>query len=190
LPVTLRYTPDPRAVFKLAVKLSEDNQDLLEELAFYFADQIRLNFDLQGRGDPWPPRQVPNIAGILDDLNRGNPIRDSRFEDRPALVDTSALRNSIFGTVQGKQSIQIGANLDYADLMLKGGERTIPITPTARRNLFAVKDSDPRLEELGWIFNTHRPQSVTVDVQGRNFMEIMPEDFDNAVAIVEDHLNQ
>mgnify|MGYP006908281628 CR=1 FL=1 len=38
----------------------------------------------------WPPRAVPNIAGIVGDLNVGRRPPSRRFQARPALIDTGS----------------------------------------------------------------------------------------------------
>ena len=65
-------------------------------------------------GEDWAPRRVPNVLGIIADLDRGRIPPARRFQPRPALEDGGRLKRSIRFRVVGKSTVEIGSNLDYA----------------------------------------------------------------------------
>lgn len=86
-------------------------------------------------GSAWPGRMNPNIPGILSDLARGASIKARRFEDRPAVVDTGHVRQSIAYIVESLDTVKIGTALDYAKFHQFGLERVIPITKAMKDGL-------------------------------------------------------
>lgn len=110
--------------FKLVTK----DKKFLEKLKKFFGLEKRLknaigldavafsqdsfrNQGLYKKGE-WPARKTPNLAGIWRDLNTGQQVKTRRFDPRPALVDTGALRNSItFHWYEDK--MKLGTNRRY-----------------------------------------------------------------------------
>jgi len=93
-------------------------------------------FELQEwDGKRWPERSVPNLPGVLRDLERGPSIQQKRFESRPALVDTGFLKDSIEYALVGNDTLRIYSSEKYAQLHQEGGEWSMPVTETAKRNL-------------------------------------------------------
>jgi phage gpG-like protein len=147
-----------------AGRISEIRKNLAPEAMLRSLERVRVlmvgrtqhAFDTQGRpGSTWKPRRVPNVAGILKDLERSaaTPPR-RRFEPRPAAIDTGALRASITGRIVGTESVEYGSKLAYADSVQLGKAGRVEITPTARRNLAAlVKRRRDLQKSLGWLFN-------------------------------------
>jgi phage gpG-like protein len=89
--------------------------------AMMAADSQQAFKDQRFGGEPWPPRRVPSVMGVIADFAAGKkspPAR--RFEGRPALVDTGALRRSITYETDGK-TVSVGSNLPYADTHQTGG---------------------------------------------------------------------
>lgn len=105
-------------------------------------------------GIRWPERYpndgAPkiNYAGALTDLNRGQAPKARRFQDRPALIDTSKLRRSLQFSVSGF-SVEEGSPLSYAGRLNRGSAATgsvsvIPVTSTAKKKLSDVLRSARR----------------------------------------------
>ncbi len=77
---------------------------------------------------PWAPRRVPNVPGVLADLAAGSTPKSRRFVDRPALIDTGRLRDSIAWRPIGRDKIEVGTVVPYADLHQQGGVTTVTVT--------------------------------------------------------------
>lgn len=100
-----------------------------------FAAGARRAFDAQGRGnEKWPPRSVPSLAGIVQDLSAGTSVDPARFEARPALVVSGRLRGSIRFDVTG-DSVQLRATAPYASLHEHGGTSRQQLTPEIGKRL-------------------------------------------------------
>lgn len=92
-------------------------------------------------GIPWEARYPNqngaklNIAGALKDAEAGaSAPKARRFQDRPAAIDTGALKNSISYTVSG-DSVIVGTTNPHAQITQEGGETAIPITDAMRRTI-------------------------------------------------------
>ena len=130
-------------------------KQILTAIGAYLTARSQAAFKDQSFGGvAWPERHVPNIAGIVSDLNAGatNPKR-RRFVPRPALVDTGALRRSISWQVQGS-SVVVGTALPYASVHQVGGvTKPIPLTFQGKVGLIDLLHRKPKLREsLGFLF--------------------------------------
>jgi phage gpG-like protein len=130
-------------------------------------------------GFPWRPRRVPNVAGIVADLNAGRTPPKRRFEPRPALVDTGKLRQSLAVRVV-TDAVEVGTVLPYAALQQAGGKTTIQLKPEARGSLANLLRKRPELgKALGGLLR--RPRR-TVKVPARPFVGITPKEADDLAA--------
>lgn len=131
---------------------------VLARFGTWWVQQMRSAFRTQGRGKPWAPRRVPNYPGALRDLEGGPNIKGRRFDERPALIDTGRLRDSIAWRFLGPARIEGGTTVPYASLQQLGGISTVRITETMRANLAkwlkrrGKKDPEAR-RSWGWLFN-------------------------------------
>ena len=137
---------------RIRVRTEVDRGDTLEGVEKILADPARLlthigligtayaqqAFEEQRLGDiPWAPRAVPNVAGIVRDVNSGKNPGPNRFEDRPALVDTGVLQSSIAHEVLDDDTVEVGTTVPYADVHQRGGTVDRPLlTPVGRRQLW------------------------------------------------------
>ena len=122
---------------------------LLKQVGALMLAQAQRAFIDQKLGtQPWkaryPNQAAPklNIAGALMDLQNGANIKDRRFVDRPAVIDTSHLRQSLsdrHGHLQmlGMWSVEVGTVVLYGGIHQWGGTNTIPITKAIFNNLAA-----------------------------------------------------
>ncbi len=95
---------------------------ILKFLAEDAVQYSQANFERQSTfGIKWKPRAVPNLHGIINDINEGRkpPIR--RIDPRPALIDTGMLRRSITYELSSTTSVRIGTNKPYAKVHQLGG---------------------------------------------------------------------
>lgn len=121
----------------------------------------------------WPARMAPNIAGIVSDLNAGRNPPGRRFQDRPALVDTGRLRQSITFEVRGDE-VAVGTSLDYAKVHQEGGVQQIKLQREGREGLKRLLRRRKDLQKsLGWLF---RKPSFEIRIRKRSFVGITPED--------------
>lgn len=151
------------------------------------AARARSAFDEQGRrgAKRWLPRAVPNVLGILADLEAGRSPQAKRFEARPALVDTGTLRSSIRYSVIGN-SVSIVAQVPYASTHEKGGVVTRPIRREALKGLAAfLRQSPEHRSSLGWLFTWARKgRPITTRVPARPFLQPTPRDLAEAQGVI------
>lgn len=163
--------------------------DVLDGLGALLTQRSQATFREQGKGKrPWPPRIVPNFAGIISDLNAGGFPKGRRFEPRPALVDRGILRNSITWEVAADgKSVVVGTSVPYARIQNEGGESTITLTPAGREKLTALIRSDPEGAGFGLGFLFRKPELKT-QVRERRFLDIDDDDRKLIVKTLEDGL--
>ena len=95
-------------------------------------------------GLSWLPRAVPNVMGIVSDINAGsNPNRERRGEQRPANIDTGRLRSSISWRVLDEDTVQVGSNLHYAGIAQLGGLSVLPVTARTKDGIRALITQRP-----------------------------------------------
>lgn len=148
-------SPEEWAVFKARLERPEAAAKQVAALQVAVSQRA---FREQRLGDvPWPARSMfvtdsrgrrwlVNVAGIVADMNRGASPPARRFEERPALVDTNALRRSVASQVTaepGRTTIATGSTLAHASVHQSGGPTSTPITPAGKANLRAwIKRSE------------------------------------------------
>jgi phage gpG-like protein len=103
--------------------------------ALLVASSQRAFRDQAFNGVMWPPRLVPNIPGIVSDLNRGVTPPARRFQERPALVDTGNLRRSITFNVDSPTSVVVGTSVPYASVHQTGGQTVVQVNDQGRAGL-------------------------------------------------------
>lgn len=155
----------------------------LDRAGRYLVAKAREAFSRQGRDGKgaWYPRAVPNVAGILSDLERGSSIAERRFEARPAGMDTGRLRAACFYEVRGDYVV-VGSKVPYAKKFQDGGTTTIPVPKStaaklkkllpALRQRLGTTPSFRRLARLAG----GKVSSFTVKTQGRTFVAITEAD--------------
>lgn len=121
------------AILKQLRKLKralENPQPILKQIGAIVASDCRRAFEKQALGDiAWEPRYPGmkdpflNIASALSDFISGRTTpKPNRFQDRPALVDSRNLRNTITSRVASSDTVLVGTNQQYANLHQEGGE--------------------------------------------------------------------
>ena len=169
-----------------------DAHEPLEIVGNYLASQAQDAHTKQALGDiRWPPRYPSqdqpfvNVAGLLDDLNRGRGISSRRFERRPALTDTGRLQGSYDYTVSG-ESVFVGTNVEYAAAHQWGDTTVTRITDKARKKLgdfLKTKRGSRYREKLGFLFNR---DVLETDLVARPFLGIPDQAELDIKEIVED----
>ncbi len=126
-------------------------------------------------GTRWPDRMVPNIAGIVRDLERGaTTLKKRRMQGRPSLVDTGRLRGSMTMKIDEERgSVEVGTNVRYARDHQLGNRVTLPgasiANPVIRENLRRLLKKEPQLRSnLGWLF---QKDNWTLKLQKRPIIE-------------------
>jgi phage gpG-like protein len=150
--------------------------------------QARFNEQKGPDGEEWPERAVPNIPGILDDLQWGASVKSRRFDARPVLLDTGRLRQSINWQLLSENEVEIGTNIPYAADHQFGAEREIQITPTIHTNLMAwlrTTVGRPWKPWLSWLLGE---TSIEFSIIPREFLGISDEDAEDIRQIVIDGL--
>lgn len=100
---------------------------LLNIIGAYGVAYAQRSFEDQRMGSiPWKPRAVPNIAGIVSDLNSGREPRANRFVDQPTLIDTNTLLNSLAHQVISDEVVEVGTTVPYGETHQLGGESEVP----------------------------------------------------------------
>lgn len=125
----------------------DDPTPYLKQVGALFLATAQESFSKQGLTSKWPERLVPNIPGIIRDLEHSTSIKGRRWEGRPANIDTGLLKKSLSPTVQlplprktgqARAEVTIGTVVPYATKLQEGGKETIPITANVRKNLAAL----------------------------------------------------
>lgn len=173
----------------LATKFN-DLQPLMEMIGRYLRSASQIAFLNQSfDGKKWPARSGspghPSILGAVADLEKGPEIKDSRFTDRPALVDTGALRRSIT-YIAGKKTVRLTSHLPYAQLMNDGGPASLPVTVTVKNNLKALLKAEPGLRSsLGFLFGR---EEVHAEIPERKFLGVAESSRDKIKEMMQDYL--
>lgn len=175
--MTVEITVGDAGEIQVLVDQLSDTRELLDAIGVLLLARAQQAFRQQRRGrQVWPPRMVPNVPGIVRDLNAGGFPKSRRFEPRPAVVDTGLLRNSIVSEVAADgKSVTVGTTVHYAATQNEGGESDVTLTSTGRRQLttWLRRDASARELGLGWLFN--KPTFV-VQVRERRFLDIDRDD--------------
>lgn len=131
---------------RLARSRLKNPSKLMKQIGVTLLRESQLAFERQAFGDiDWPPRYpndpapYVNYAGVVSDLSRGASIKDRRFQNRPALLDTGRLKNSLSPStgmrLQGAYIVEVGSNLPYATTQHAGGETKQPVTQAMKKRL-------------------------------------------------------
>ena len=152
-------------------KNARNVEPLLNRIGRYLTQVSRVAFANQRfDGERWPPRSLPNIAGIVRDLEEGEFNSDRMTKATPALVDTGALRRSIRYRLTGPKTVGIYSTERYAGLHNNGGTNAIPVTDEVKSNLKILLKALPQLRKsLGFLF---RRTSLSVTVPARRFLGV------------------
>jgi phage gpG-like protein len=128
---------------------------------------------------------VPNVPGIVGDLNRNMNPPKRRFQPRPALVDTGKLRQSISFQV-GSKDVVVGTNLEYAAQQQLGGVSKVRLLKSSRKALSELLRKRPELRKsLGWLFS--KPE-FEVKIRPRRFVGYDNEDRATVRELIGKHL--
>lgn len=159
---------------------------LLTEIGVTLTAKSQESFRKQGYGrTKWPGRMVPNVAGIVGDLNRNMRPPKRRFQPRPALVDTGKLRQSISFQV-GQTDVVVGTNLEYAAQQQEGGVSKVRLLKSSRKALAELLRERPELrKDLGWLFS--KPK-FEVKIRPRRFVGYDNEDRATVRDLIGKHL--
>ena len=180
-----------KAIKKMIDKVT-DVKPALKEMSIYLDGQYQIVFRDQGRGKKWPPRMVPNLAGIISDLSRGQTIKPRRFSSRPALSDTGRLAKSGSTRIEGTV-IYWGTNIPYARIHQEGGTTEITskvpdMVPDKRISQELKKLTKKGFPELAArILITKR---FRITVPKRTFLEIIPKDREMFIKILQAHIER
>ena len=170
------FSFDEGTRLRVIAKLVKDATPALAAIGAFLVAQSGRAFREQRFGNrEWPARRIPNVPGIVQDLNRGSPPKARRFQGRPALVDTGNLRRSITFSVQAPRSVVVGTTLPYAGIHQTGGlTEPVILTPVGRDTLARVLRRDRNLtDDLGHLFS--KP-TVFRNVPARPFVGLQPGD--------------
>ena len=164
----------------------EDLRPALAEIGIEMVASAEKAFRVQALGKTrWSGRGVPNVAGIISDLNRGATPPKRRFESRPAGIDTGKLRQSI-GLTLSQNSVLVDSRLTYSKKFQEGGKSTLTLTKTGKESLKRfLADRRDLQKSLGWLFRQNR---VTINQKARPFLGITKELATTAAEILVDHL--
>jgi len=162
----------------LATVLSpQESEEILEGIGALLVARFTRSWRVKKSpsGESWPDRMVPNVPGIVADLNAGRNPKSRRFNTGQTLVDTGNLRRSITFSVRG-DTVVIGTQVSYAPVQNEGGTTRSTLTATGRRQLTRWLRRERRREapdefrlSLGWLFG--KP-SFEVNVRKRTFIEV------------------
>lgn len=151
------------------------------------AARARRAFAEQGKGGkPWVARSVPNVLGIISDLEAGRDPPPRRFDARPALEDTGRLQGSIRYRVVSNNSIELVAATPYASTHEHGGTVTKRIGPDVVKGLARLLKRRPELRvSLGWLFSYAKAgKPITVRIPERPYLRPTPKDISDATGAV------
>lgn len=160
----------------------------LNAIGAYLVSQSQAAFRSQSfNGERWQERLVPNVPGIVRDLNRGGVPAARRFQARPALVDTGTLRKSINFSAQ-PNAVVVGSTLAYAAVHHRGGTtEPVELTAQGRKALARFLRTRPAMQEsLGHLFN--KPKVVR-NVPARPFVGLQQGDAEEIEAILREEIN-
>jgi len=148
---------------------------LLQQIGVLMVAESQKAFKAQEfNGVQWPARGKINTMGIVSDFAQGkNKPPKRRFDPRPALIDTGALRKSINYKVIGA-TVKVGSQLHYADLHQGGGESEgIQVTQDIQQRLgkWLKRQADDVRAKLGWLMGKKaRDEKLKTKVPARPFI--------------------
>jgi phage gpG-like protein len=185
--VSVRVSEGPRVTLVRANARKLD--PLLNRIGRYLTQVSRAAFANQRfDGKPWPPRSLPNIAGIIRDLEHGRFNSERLNKSTPALVDTGALRRSIRYRLVGAKSVGVYSLEPYSGIHQEGGTDVIPVTDSVKQNLKGLLKAMPQLRQsLGFLF---RKNALSVNVPARPFLGVPESSKARIQEMIDDHLKR
>lgn len=137
-----------------------DMEKMLDDIGGLLTSEAQMAFRNQGwrGGTAWPPRQIPNVAGIVRDLERGGQPKRRRFQDVETLVDTGRLRGSFNHRIDLEAlTVTVSTEVPYASTMHEGG-KSGPFLGAAKGSKIRaplwrfLKANVQWKKQLGWLF--------------------------------------
>lgn len=170
-------------------KALENPQKALKQIGVLMVAESQRSFREQQHGrNKWKSRSDVNVFGIISDFSTGSKPPQRRFERRPALKDTGRLAGSIAFKVNGRASVEVGTNLDYASVHNFGGAvESEPITKSVQRALNKwLKPKDKGLKlRLGFLLNKKLTgETLKGEVPARPFVGITKETIEDVREVV------
>jgi phage gpG-like protein len=160
---------------------------ILKRIGALLTSRVQKRFSTQEfDGRAWPPPMVPNIPGILSDLDRGVSVKSSRFQAGPALKDTGRLMASINWQIASEDSVEIGTNIEYAKFHQFGLMRVIPVTTRMKMGLmqFLVTVLGRAWSSrLSWVLGV---DEFDLQIMERPFVGADQRDIDDVRSVVRD----
>jgi phage gpG-like protein len=149
-------------------------------------------------GENWPARYESNwrginVAGALSDLLRDRPIKARRFDQRPALVDTGNLRNSLTFAIKSDTAVEVGTVVKYAATHQFGMESVQPVTEVARKRLVKEyrrfkKMGGGKFKAIKTLGFLHSVDTLRTQIAARPFVGLYPDLKRDIVDLVEDYI--
>lgn len=185
-----------RATFRKGAKVARIQKNLdkptraLKQVGVVMTSESQLAFRSQKFGrKAWDPRGKVNLFGIIADFHAGKKAPPARrFDQRPALKDTGRLAASITWALAGKDVVEVGTNLPYANVHQVGGRvESKPLTTTVRRAFWRwLKRQGPDLKkQLGWVLNRKfKGETLKSEVPKRPFVGVTKKTRDHIREIV------
>lgn len=165
---------------------------ILKKVGLWLVRATQQAFRAQARGMfGWKKRRVPNIPGVLRDMERGITVPGRRFKDRPALVDTGMLRNSIAYEFVNPTTIRFGTNLPYAAVHQRGGVSKIRLMPVMLTNLaiwLRSQQGEKWRDSFGWVFSKKPGSTLSFRVAKRPFVLVSEGDRAEIRRIIADQI--
>jgi len=153
-----------------------DEQEKIDQLlATELERRVKERFANQGFWS-WQERAVPNIFGIIKDLNVGSDIdaKKRRWTSKGTGVDTGALKNSISITAKGNGEFVFSC-LDYGRKFHEGGSGRVPFGSAFRKNLYKwykKKKNKEKRSLLAWLFGYSKKHSIyEIETPARSLVE-------------------
>lgn len=173
-------------------KNTKDPRSLAAKVGALIAARSQKAFRDQklGSGKQWAPRAVPNVPGIVTDVNAGANPKGRRFQTRPALRDTGQLQRSITFKVVNSNTVEVGSKLKYAGIHNTGGVSQVTISKSGIKKLskwLKSKAADrltdkERLVIVGSVFG--RGPTFSWKVTKRTYLKVTGEDRKDIKAII------
>lgn len=156
----VEITANPLSPPEKFANLVIDREKALDEVAVLLMSEAQAAFRNQGwrGGTPWKPRRVPNVAGLVLDLQETGEVKDRRLDANQTGVDTGRLRGDFDTRVDVEDgSVTLSNYTHYASDFHEGGasgpfpgaKKPGPI----RRGLYKFLKQRPEFKPaLGWLF--------------------------------------
>jgi len=153
-------------------EISEDeHREFLEELGTRLQGRMQENFSDRAEGE-WKPRRVPNIAGIITDLEKGPRIKDPRFSEDVTGVDTGRLMGSFSprGIIDMNDlTVSVGTNVEYAESFHFGIPSRLELSAIVQRNMriWQHRNRDKMNKHNLWWIMSRKAKTVIINPKPR-----------------------